>query len=185
MNWTVTFSYLGYAAALIVGALCWFGALAQTLIYRRIEVGLLEPAWREVGFWLARNLRYAVAAGLVCALLAFVAAVLPAAESTPAAQSQLAQAHKAYQLRFGAIALCFLGLVYLSGGRMGEFDAEIAAVAVFGWAVWCLVLGWLAFAGAAPVAGPAVWWLALIVDLLALAAFAAIMLLFSRSSRLF
>jgi hypothetical protein len=179
-SWTVTLSYVAYAVVLAIGALCWLGALAEVVIYRRVDVGLLDPGWEEAALWLARNLRYGVLAGVLCTAAALVAVLLPAAEATPA-QSEIVQAHRGYLLRYGAIAVLLLGLVYLAEGRMGEFDAEVVAAAVFAWALWCLLAGWWALADASPVDAPPLWWLALAADLLAIAAITAFVIAFSRS----
>lgn len=164
--WTVTLSYLGYAAVLLLGALSWSVALFEYIVYGRVEAGTLGQRWLDVAQLLLRNVHLALWTGLVCAIVAFVLAALPASESTPAVSS-----HKAYQLRFGAFALCFIGLVFLAQVRMGGFDADIGSVAVFAWSLWVLVSGWRAYAAGLTVAVPAGWWVVAIVDVLAVLVF--------------
>ena len=176
-NWTITLSYLAYAAMLAIGATCWLTILFDHLVYARVDAQLLDRSWLDFSKLLMRGVRPALWTAFGCGLAGFTLAALPAGEAV--------QAHKAYQLRTAAIVLCFVGLLWLTRGRMGAFDVDLAAVVLFAWLLWVLVAGWLAFLAGTPVSGPSGWWLALMVDLLALAAFAAIMLLFSRSSRLF
>jgi hypothetical protein len=170
-SWTVVVSYLGYAVLLVTGMACWLIALFDTLVYPRVEAKLLEPRWLDLAQLLMRNVTYALWSGLACAAAAFMLAALPAGEA-PAVAS-----HKAYQLRYGAIALCFFGLAYLTQGRMGGFDVDIGAVVVFAWSVWIVASGWRAYAGGAAVAGPTGWWLVAAVDGLALVAFGGLMIL--------
>lgn len=168
-GWTVTLTYVGFAALLLIGALGWLVVLFEHVLHGRVELGLLDPGWLETARALRRLVRPALTAGLACGGLAFLLAVLPAAEG-----DALAQSHKAYQWRAGTILLLFLGLVWLSYGRMGAFDADIAAVLAFAWALWVTLAGWRAHAGEAVIAVPALWWLALTLDALAIAAFAAL-----------
>lgn len=177
---TTVFSYIAYAAMLAIGGVCWLGALARTIIYRRVDVGLLDISWQEVAYWLTRNLSYANLAACLCALAAFLAALWPTGED-----AAVVKAHKAYQLRYGAIALCFVGLILLAEGRMGEFDAEAAAVAVFAWALWLLVAAWRALAAGTPVGTPALWWLALAADLVGLVLAVLVVILLNTRTRLF
>lgn len=177
---TVLISYFGYAAMLAIGAVCWLGALARSMIYRRVDAGLLDPAWQEAAFWLSRNLRYAILAACLCALAAFLTALWPAG-----GDAAVVKAHKAYQLRYGAIALCFVGLIFLAEGRMGEFDAEAAAVVVFAWALWLLVAAWRALAAGTAVGSPALWWLALAADAIGLVVAVLVVILLNTRMRLF
>ena len=169
--WTVTVSYVGYAAMLAIGAACWLVSLFDTLVYTRVETGRLDQRWLDLSNLLMRRADLAVWASLACAAVAFVLAVLPAADAAPVA-GPVARAHKAYLLRYGAIAICFVAVMSLARGRMGGFDADIGSVVLFVWSLWIVVAGWRAYAGDAAIAGPAGWWLAAIVDLLLVALFA-------------
>ena len=164
--WTVTLSYFGYAATLLLGAACWLVALFEYIVFGRVEAGTLGQRWLDVAQLLQRNVYLALWTGLACTLVAFVLAALPAGEPAPAVSS-----HKAYQLRFGAFALCLLGLVFLAQVRMGGFDADIGAVAIFVWSLWVVVAGWRAYAAGAAVAGPSGWWAVAAVDVLAVLVF--------------
>jgi hypothetical protein len=164
--WTVTLSYIGYAAMLALGAICWLLVLFEYIVYGRVESGELGQRWLDFAHMLMRNLHLALWTGLALAVAAFVLAALPASDTAPAVSS-----HKAYQMKFGAFALCFLGLISLAQVRMGAFDADIASVAVFAWALWVIFSGWRAFAGQVAVTGPAGWWLLAIVDGLAVLVF--------------
>lgn len=170
--WTVTLSYTGYAVMLLLGAACWLVALFGHIVYGRVQGGDLGQRWLDFAQLLMRHLYLAVWTSLALAVAAFVLAALPASDPAPAVSS-----HKAYQLRFGAFALVFVGLVSLSRVRMGEFDADIASVAVFAWALWILVSGWRAYAGQALVSGPAGWWLAAAADGLAVIAVVAFVII--------
>ncbi len=170
--WTVTLSYFGYAAVLLLGAVCWLVALFEYIVYGRVEAGTLGQRWLDFAHLLMRNLHLALWTGLACTVVAFALAALPASESAPAVSS-----HKAYQLRFGVFALCFLGLVSLAQVRMGGFDADIGAVAIFAWSLWIVFAGWRAYAGQAAVTGPAGWWLVATVDVLAILVFAGFAIL--------
>ncbi|GAB4365812.1 MAG: hypothetical protein Kow00114_23270 [Kiloniellaceae bacterium] len=165
--WTVPLSYLGYAAMLAIGAAVWLAALFDTVVYDRVEMGRLGQGWLDFAQLLMRGMKIAIWAAVACAAAAFLLAALPAAESAP-----VAKAHKAYQLRCGAVALAFLVLVGLARVRMGAFDADLGAVLLFAWALWIVIAGWFAYAGGMPVSGPALWWLALIADALLFAVFA-------------
>jgi hypothetical protein len=165
--WTVPLSYLASAIVLALGAAVWLGALAVNILYHRVEAGRLEQRWLDLAYFLTRNLDSVAWAGLACAAAAFVLALLPAGDG-----AIVDKAHKAYQLRHGAVALAFLALIALTPGRMGAFDVDLGAVVVFAWSLWIVAAGWRAWAGEAAVAGPALWWLALIADLLLLGAFA-------------
>ena len=80
---------------------------------------------------------------------------------------------------------CFVGLIFLAEGRMGEFDAEAAAVAVFAWALWLLVAAWRALAAGTAVGAPALWWLALAADLIGLVLAVLVVILLTTRMRLF
>lgn len=164
--WTVTLSYIGYAAMLALGAVCWLLVLFEYIVYGRVENGEMNQRWLDFAHLLMRNLHFALWTGLALAVAAFVLAALPASDPAPAVSS-----HKAYQMKFGAFALCFLGLTSLAQVRMGGFDADIASVAVFAWALWVIFSGWRAYAGQVAVTGPAGWWLVAIVDGLAVLVF--------------
>lgn len=166
-SWTVTLSYIAYAAMLFIGAACWLAVLSEHIVYGRVELQLLDARWLEWSRLALRQVRPALWLGLACGGVAFVSAALPAPAADP-----VAQAHKAWQLRYGAVALCFLAMLALARGRMGAFDADIAAVVVFAWGAWLLVAGWRAYAGEAAAATPVGWWLALAIDLLLIGAFA-------------
>jgi uncharacterized membrane protein len=168
-TWTVPLSYAGYAAMLVVGLFCWLAVFFDYAVYTRIDQGLLDPGWRETGRVVYRMFWPAIWGSAACGGLAFLLALLPAGEG-----ETLAQAHKAYQLRAGAILLCLFGLLLLVQGRMGAFDADIASMAVAGWGAWVVIAGWRAYAGDLAVAGPSGWWLVLVVDGLAIAALAAV-----------
>lgn len=170
--WTVTLTYIGYAALLALGTVCWLAALFEFIIYGRVQSGALDQRWLDFAYLLMRHLYLAVWAAAALGAAAFLLAVLPASDATPAVSS-----HKAYQLRFGAIALLFVGLVSLTRVRMGTFDADVAAVAVFAWALWLLYSGWRAYAGALAVSSPAGWWLAAGADGLAVVAIVAFVIL--------
>jgi len=173
--WTVTLSYLGYAAMLAIGTAVWLAALFDTVVYDRVEMGRLGQGWLDFSHMLMRGMKAAVWAAVACALVAFVLAALPAGESAPVDPNvapDVTGAHKAYQLRCGAIALAFLVLRGLARVRMGAFDADVGAVVLFAWALWVVAAGWFAYAGGTPVTGPAFWWLALTADLLLLGVFA-------------
>lgn len=170
--WTVTLSYIGYAAMLVLGVVCWLVALFDLVVYRRVERGELGQHWMDFARAAMRYLDAAAWGSLALAAAACLLAALPAGDPTPAVSS-----HKAFQLRFGAIALLFAGLVSLTRVRMGAFDADIASVAVFAWALWLLAVGWRAHAGGLAVGSPAGWWLAAGVDGLALLAVIALVIL--------
>lgn len=170
--WTVTLSYIGYAAMLALGVVCWLTALFEFVVYGRVQGGGLEQRWLDFAYLLTRHLYIAVWTGVALGAAAFLLAALPASDASPAVSS-----HKAYQLRFGAVALLFVGLVSLTRVRMGAFDADIASVAVFAWALWLIVGGWRAYAGALAVSSPAGWWLAAGADGLAVVAIVAFVIL--------
>ncbi|MGD1879741.1 MAG: hypothetical protein ACFB13_19840 [Kiloniellaceae bacterium] len=164
--WTVTVSYLAYAAMLAIGAACWLASLFDTIVYNRVEMGRLDQRWLDLSTMLMRRADLAVWASLACAVVAFGLAVLPAGDA-----ASVARAHKAYLLRYGAVAICFVAVMSLARVRMGGFDADIGSVILFAWSLWIVVAGWRAYAGEAAIAGPAGWWLAAIVDLLLVALF--------------
>ncbi|WP_340118740.1 hypothetical protein [Pelagibius sp. 7325] len=177
--WTVTVSYLGYAVMLAIGTGVWLAALFDTVVYDRVEMGRLGQGWLDFSHILMRGMKAAVWAAVACAVVAFVLAALPAGGATPVdpdvapdVTPDVTGAHKAYQLRCGAIALAFLVLVGLARVRMGAFDADAGAVVLFAWALWVVAAGWFAYAGGMPVTGPALWWLALAADLLLVGVFA-------------
>jgi hypothetical protein len=165
-SWTITLSYLAYAAMLAIGAACWLTVLFDHIVYARVDAQLLDPRWLDFSKPLYRWARPAIWTSLACATVAFAVAALPA-------EGELAGSHKAYQLRAGAVALCLVGLLWLTRGRMGEFDADVGAVLVFAWLLWILATGWMAYLGGTAVTGPTGWWAALAVDGLAVAAFVA------------
>jgi uncharacterized membrane protein len=165
--WTVSLSYLGSGVMLALGAAIWLSALFETLVYDRVEMGRLGQGWLTFSQALTRHLDIALWAAVACAAAAFVLAALPAGDAAP-----VAKAHKAYQLKYGAIAVGFLVLADLARVRMGAFDADIGSVVLFAWSLWVVIAGWRAFAGGVAVAGPALWWLALVVDGLLFAVFA-------------
>jgi len=169
--WTVTLSYLGYSIMLAIGAGVWLAALADVIIYDRVETGRLDRGWLDVAHALTRNANPALWTALALGGAAFLLALLPAAEGAPETAG-IAKAHKAYLLRYGAVALAFLILTGLTTGRMGGFDADVGSAVLFAWSLWILVAGWRAWAGGAAAAGPALWWLALIADLLLIGLFA-------------
>lgn len=170
--WTVTLTYVGYAAMLAIAAACWGLILFEYIAQLRFDGGLLDKSGRDAARHLANHAQAALYLGLACGGLAFLLALLPAGEAAP-----LAQSHKAYQLRAIAILLLVLGIVRVTFGRMGAFDVDIVSVLVFAWAAWVVVSGWLAFAGGAAVSGPGGWWAALAVDVLVAAALAALLIL--------
>ncbi|HMA15054.1 MAG: hypothetical protein ACM35H_05790 [Bacteroidota bacterium] len=155
---TVTLSYLGYAVALALSAAAWLAALFDHVVYGRAEEGLLDERWRDIAWTVGRQAEPALALAAACGGLAFLAALpalFQAGEAAP-----VAQAHRVYQMKSAAILVCVIGLVALGRVRMGEWDADIAAVAVFAWGAWVVIAGWLAYGGGVAVAGPAGWWLA-------------------------
>jgi hypothetical protein len=172
--WTVTLTYVGYALTLLLAAAAWAAALTDTLIHRSVDLGSLDERWRDTAWLLYRHAETALLLAAACGGLAFLFA-LPAlfasAEASPAVQS-----HRDYQLKAAAILLLLLCLVSLARGRMGAFDADLAAVALFGWALWAVAAGWLAQAGGTPATGPAGWWLALGVAGLGVAGLVALMI---------
>ena len=176
----VSLTYALYAAVLVIGLGCWFVALFDHLVYARVEAGLLSSSWLDFARFLTRNVRWAIRASLVLVVLATALALWSPSMSDPA---HLAQ--RTHQLRFAAIALLFVGLVSLAGGRMGELDADVSALVVMAWSGWALARGWLALASGASVTGPPGWWLALTADVIGVAAFTAVMIALSRNTRLF
>jgi hypothetical protein len=160
-RWAVAFTYAGFAALLLCGALSWLSILFEYLVHGRFELGELDRSWLETARSLRRLAYPALHLGLACGGLAFLLA-LPAWNTADAAL----QAHKRYQRRSAAILLLLPGLVCLSHGRMGAFDADIAAVAAFAWGAWVVTAGWRALAGGRTVSGPAGWGLALTVVVL-------------------
>lgn len=173
--WTVTLSYLGYAALLLFGGVAWLAALFQHVVYGRTELGLLDARWRDIGWTVGRQAEPVLALGAACGGLAFLMAVpalFHAGEAAPIAQS-----HRVYQLKGAAVLLCLLGLIALARGRMGEFDADVASVVVFAWAVWVVAAGWHAHAGGAAVTGPPAWWLALGAAVVAVVGIGALLFL--------
>lgn len=162
--WTVPLSYFASAAMLAVGAAVWIASLFDHIVYRRVELGRLDQSWLDFSQVLMRGMHVATWIAAACALAAFVLAILPAGEGAPVAKT-----HKLYQLKFGAIALCFVMLVALARGRMGGFDADVGAAVLFAWALWIVWAGWSGFGGGAAVSGPTLWWLALAADVLAIA----------------
>ena len=165
--WTVTLSYIGYAAMLLLGAAVWLTALFESVVYSRVQMARLDQRWLDFAYKAMSAMYVAIWAAIACAVAACVLAALPAPDSAP-----LAKAHKAYQLRHGAIAAILLLLLALSRHRMGALDAEVGAVVLFAWSLWVVAAGWLAYGGGTPVTGPALWWLALVVDVLLLGLFA-------------
>jgi hypothetical protein len=173
--WTVTLSYLGYAAALALSAAAWLAALFDHVVYGRAEQGLLDDRWRDIAWAVGRQAEPALALAAACGGLAFLAALpalFQAAEAAP-----VAQAHRIYQMKSAAILVCVIGLVALGRVRMGEWDADIAAVAVFAWGAWVVAAGWLAHASGAAASGPAAWWLAAGAAALAVAGIGLLMFL--------
>jgi hypothetical protein len=173
--WTVTLSYLGFAAVLVLGAGAWLAVLFDHVVYGRVEMGQLDAGWRDIGLMVRRQVKPVLAVALACGGLAFflaLPALFSASEPAPVAQS-----HRVYQVKSAAILLCLLGLVALARGRMGVFDADIAAVAVFAWGAWVVAAGWYAYAGGAAVAGSAAWWLALGATVIAIVAAVALLIL--------
>jgi len=157
--WTVTLTYLGYALLVLLCAVAWLAALFDHVVYGRVEMGLLAERWRDIAWAVGRQAKPALTLAAACGGLAFLLALpglLSAPENAPAAPS-----HRLYQVKAAAILLCLLLLVWLARGRMGEWDAEVAAAVVFAWALWVVAAGWLAHSGGAAVAGPWGWWLAL------------------------
>lgn len=169
--WTVTLSYIGYAAMLAIGAGVWLAALFDIIVYDKVEMGRLGQGWLDFSRMLMRGMKVAVWMAVACAAAGFLLAALPAGETAPV-EPNVAKVHKAYQLRCGAIALAFLVLLGLARVRMGAFDADVGAVVLFAWALWVVAAGWFAYAGGTPVTGPELWWLALAADLLLLGVFA-------------
>lgn len=173
--WTVTLSYVGYAVALALSAAAWLAALFDHVVYGRAEQGLLDERWRDIAWTVGRQAEPALALAAVCGGLAFFAALpalFQAGEAAP-----VAQAHRVYQMKSAAVLVCVIGLVALGRVRMGEFDADIAAVAVFAWGVWVVIAGWLAYGGGLAVEGPAAWWLAAGAAVLAVAGIGLLMFL--------
>lgn len=165
--WTVTLSYIFSAAMLALGAAIWLTALFEAVVGSQVQMARLDQRWSDFAYKVMSAMNVAVWASIACAVAAFVLAALPAGEAAP-----LAKAHKAYQLRHGAIAAVLLLLLALSRLRMGAFDADVGAVVLFAWSLWVVAAGWFAYAGATPVAGPELWWLALAADVLLLGTFA-------------
>jgi hypothetical protein len=173
--WTVTLSYAGYAAALALSAAAWLAALFDHVVYGRAEQGLLDDRWRDIGWTVGRQAEPALALAAASGALAFLVAVpalFQAGEAAPVAQS-----HRLYQMKSAAILLCVIGLAALARGRMGAFDADLAAVAAFAWGAWVVAAGWLAYGSGAAVAGPAGWWLAAGAAVLAVAGIGLLMFL--------
>lgn len=156
--WTVTLSYFGYVAALALSAAAWLAALFDHLVYARVEQGLLDERWRGIAWAVGRQVEPALALAAACGGLAFLAALPALFQADEAAP--VAQAHRVYQVKSAAILVCVLGLVALARVRMGAFDADLAAVAVFAWSGWVVIAGWLAYGNGVPITGPAAWWLA-------------------------
>ena len=134
-----------------------------------------EDAWFEVAFFLSDAMDYVIFLSTVCALLAFVLAVLPAGKAAAVEQDYpLDQSHRAYQRRYGAVALCFLLLFLLTLQPFG-FYLEIGVAAVLVWSAWIIAKGWRALAGARIVTGPPAWWLGLAANLLFVAGVIALL----------
>lgn len=169
--WTVTLSYAGYAAMLLLGGAAWLAALFEHFVHRRAELGLLDERWRDIGWTAGRQAEPALALASACGGLAFLLAV-PALFTSA---EPVTHTHRVYQMKSTGVLLCLLIFVALARGRMGAFDADVVAVAVFAWGVWVVAAGWHAHAAGTVVAGPAGWWLALGVSLLVIAGFAALL----------
>ncbi|CAN0448324.1 unnamed protein product [Ectocarpus fasciculatus] len=134
-----------------------------------------EDAWFEIAFFLSDAADYAVFLSIICALLAFVLAVVPAGKAAVAKQAfPLDQSHRAYQRRYGAVALCFLLLFLLTLQPFG-FYLQIGVVALLAWSAWIIVKGWRALAGERTVTGPPAWWLGLAANLLFVAGAVALL----------
>lgn len=173
--WTVTLSYVGYAAALVLSAAAWLAVLFQHVTYGRVELGLLDERWRDIGWKVQHQATPVLWVGLACGGLAFLLAV--PALFTSAEPAPVTHTHRVYQMKSAGVLLCLLIFVALARGRMGAFDADVAAVAIFAWGVWVVAAGWHAHAAGTVVAGPAGWWLALGGSLLVIAGFAALLFL--------
>ncbi|NIA70943.1 hypothetical protein HBA54_20285 [Pelagibius litoralis] len=177
-------SYLGYAAMLFLVVIYWLMVLLRSAIYafhspveepsNIVDYGR-EDAWFEIAVFLSDAADYVIFLSVVCAVLAFASSVLPAGKAATAKQDYpLYQSHRAYQRRYGTIALCFLLLFLLTLQPFG-FYLEIAAVAVLAWSSWIIVKGWRALAGERIVTGPPAWWLGLAANLLFVAGVVALL----------
>lgn len=171
-HWTVRASYLSYAAMLLVGAVYWSAVVFDYVVFARVEAKLLDERWLDTAYLLMRSVDAGAFMSFALALGAFGFAALPAKSVSPATTS-----HRAYLRRFGAIALSFCVLVYLTKLRMGRFDVEIGVIVILAWSMWIVVAGWRAWRRDATVTGPTGWWLALVASILAAVAVVGFLIL--------
>ncbi|WP_340118741.1 hypothetical protein [Pelagibius sp. 7325] len=159
--WTQTYAYLAYVVAVMLAVVNWLGEALADRLYARSADGQLDDRWLEFAHWLAQYLRYFTFTGVLLALVAMLLAAFSAGE--PAA---VIQSHRGYLLRLSAIVVAALCLSYVGHGDLSRYYIDLAAAVACVWALWVAVAGWRALAGGVAVAGPALWWLGLVLLLL-------------------
>lgn len=160
-HWTQTYAYLAYVMAVVLAVVNWLGELLKNQLYERSADGRLDEHWLEFAHWLAQYLRHFTFTGILLTLLGLLLAAFSAAES-----AEMAQSHRGFLLRLCAIVLATLCLSYVGHGDLSKYHIDIVAAAACVWALWVGIAGWRALAGGVVVAGPALWWLGLVVILL-------------------
>ncbi|MEO3429548.1 hypothetical protein AAFN88_11855 [Pelagibius sp. CAU 1746] len=159
--WTLIYAYLAYGLAVLLAVVSWLGGRLQGALYGRAGDGRLDEIWLELAHWLAQYLRFFTIAGGVLTLCGLILAALSSGEP-----AEVTASHRGYLLRFAAIAFAALCLGYVGQGDLSKYYLDLAAAVLCGWALWVIVAGARALAGGAAVAGPALWWLGLVVVLL-------------------
>lgn len=159
--WTQTFAYFAYAVAIVFAIVNWVGEVAKDQLYSRAADGRLDERWLELAHWLAQYLRTFVFTGGLLALAGLLLAAVSSGEPADVVSS-----HRAYLLRLAAIAVAALCLSYVGHGDMSKLYIHYVAAIVCVWALWMAVAGWNALSNGMAVAGPALWWLGLVLVLL-------------------
>ena len=156
--WTQTFSYLAYAVAIALALVNWVGEVVKDQLYSRAADGQLDERWLELAHWLAQYLRTFVFTGGVLALVGLLLAAVPAGEP-----AEVVSSHRAYLLRLAALAVAALCLSYVGHGDLSKLYIHYVALIVCVWALWKTLAGWNALSIGVAVAGPALWWLGLVL----------------------
>ncbi|MPZ12138.1 MAG: hypothetical protein GEU89_18300 [Kiloniellaceae bacterium] len=168
---TVTLSYLGYALMLAIGLIHDLAAVLDHVVWQQAEAGQFADGWRDVSYALMHFVRYGAGMSTVFALIAFALACLPSGKASPTVSS-----HRAYLRRCGAFALSFCVLLSLTNQPLVYIAVEIGAAVVFAWSAGILAAGWRAHAAGATVGSPPAWRLALLANVLAVAAVIAVLI---------